>query len=250
MSIVTLQQRMVLGYGKHNLVSVIIPSRNRFETLVESIVSVYETADDPSRVEVLVRFDADDENSVSRISELPFDKIDIRVIVGQRLRGYIDLNKYINECCSIGRGDFLFLFNDDSKIVTKGWDTELKKFSGQTVVLNPDTFDDAQIYNTFPIISRNIYDLVGHFSLQAHNDTWVSEVGKMVGIEKHIAIEIFHDRPENDKFTGNEERVLDDITWRERCETFPISRKEFDQPLFQKLRQEDAVNIYRHLLEK
>ena len=251
MSLVTKKEKMLLGRGKSKLISVILPSRKRFGLLLKSLESLYSKAKDPSRIEAIIRFDKDDISSISKISELPFGKIDLSVIVGNRMRGYIDLNKYINECCSVSTGDFLFLFNDDSTVITDNWDLEIEKYSGQTVVLNPDTDDDAQQFNTFPIISRDIFDTVGHFSLQAHNDTWVSEVGKMLGIQKHLSIKIFHDRPDNEVYTGTtDEREDDDITWKERTEIFPTSNQEFWGPKFTALRREDAVKIYNEIINK
>ena len=250
MSIITKEERIILARGEKKLVSVIVPSRKRFDMLLVSLQSIHEMAADTSQLETIIRFDDDDGQSIKRIPELPFTKMNLRVIIGPRLRGYFDLNKFINECCGVSCGEFLFLFNDDSTIITKNWDKELEKHKGQVVVLNPDTHDDAQQYNTFPIISREIYDLVGHFSLQAHNDAWVSQVGKKLNIEKHINIEIFHDRPDNSNFTGTDERLLDDITWKERTDTFPNSAKEFFSQKFQQLVQEDVLNIHANLLNK
>ena len=246
MSIIDDNERKLLKRGKTKLVSFIIPSRKRFENLVKTCKSIAETATDSTRVEIVVRFDSDDIDSISRIGELPFDEIDIYVIVGERFRGYIDLNKYVNECCDLSRGDFLFLFNDDTTLIESGWDDILAEYQNDVVVLNPSTGnDDAKDINTFPIISRNIYETTGHFSLQAHNDTWVSEVGAMLGIEKvENRIVIFHDRPDNPEYTGSMD--TDDVnreTWNERTEMFKVSRPEFDQPKFCILRQEDALKI-------
>jgi len=241
---------MILSKGEKKLVSVILPSRKRFNMLLKSLRSVYETAANASQLETIIRFDDDDKESIKRIPELPFTKMNLRVIIGPRLRGYFDLNKFINECCGVSRGEFLFLFNDDSTIVTEHWDKELEKYKGEIVVLNPDTNDDAQQYNTFPIVSRGIYELVGHFSLQAHSDAWVSHIGKKLNIEKHVNIEIFHDRPDNPNFTGTKEKILEDITWKERSDTFPKSAKEFFSQKFQQLIQEDVLNIYTNLLKK
>tara|TARA_X000001382_G_scaffold10371_1_gene7154 strand:- start:8222 stop:8974 length:753 start_codon:yes stop_codon:yes gene_type:complete len=245
MSIIDDAERMLLKRGKTKLVSFLIPSRKRFDNLLKTCNSIAETATDVSRVEILIRFDIDDIESVPRIAELPFDKVDIYVIVGERFRGYIDLNKYINECCSISRGDFLFLFNDDTTMASNGWDEVLTDYMDDDVVLNPSTADKQENINTFPIISRRMYEAMGHFSLQAHNDTWVSEVGSMLGIEKvENRIKIFHDRPSNPKYTGSMD--TDEVnreTWDERTEMFRISRPEFDQPKFCILRQEDAFKI-------
>ena len=244
MSIINEKERKILSRGKTKLVTMIIPSRRRFNSLLKSIESIINTASDISNVEITIRFDYDDDESLSRLNELPFDKVDIYVIIGERFRGYIDLNKYINECCEISRGDFLFLFNDDSQIQSNGWDDVIEEYRDKIVVLNPKTGDDADDINTFPVISRKMFEITGHFSLQAHNDTWVSEVGEKLGIELvEDRIVIFHDRPDNPNSTGAMHKDTDGVTWEERTEMFKVSRPEFDTKKFTILRIEDIMKI-------
>ena len=238
-----------LSLGETKLASIIIPSRKRVKYLNKSIDSILKKTSDLSKIQLILRFDNDDEESINNIANLPFSKVDITIIVGNRMRGYHDLNKYVNECCGGAKGDFMMLFNDDSYIVTNDWDLELEKHLNTTVVLNPDTHDDAQCYNTFPIISRDIYDLTGHFSLNAHNDTWVSYIAKRLNIEKHIDIEIYHDRPDNPNYIGSkEQRMLEDKTWAERTSTFPHSMAEFNSREFVALREEYTQIIKNNLL--
>jgi glycosyltransferase involved in cell wall biosynthesis len=243
------KENRALALGEPKLVSIIMPSRGRVKYLKKSLESICDKTSDLSKVQVIIRFDNDDLDSIKEIPNLPFSKLDIDIVIGQRMRGYHDLNKFVNQCCGVSRGDFLLLFNDDSYIVTENWDLKLEKFIGETVVLNPDTHDDAQAFNTFPIMSRDIYDLLGYFSLQAHNDTWISYIARSLGIQKHIDISIFHDRPDNPNYTGtNEERMRDDPTWAERTNTFPNSMGEFSGHKFSQLRSRDSNLIKKNLL--
>ena len=58
----------------------------------------------------------------------------------------------------------------------------------------------------FPLVHRKIYEILGHFSLNAHNDTWIHWVAELAEIEKKdFRIKAFHDRFD---ITGNNE---DDI---------------------------------------
>lgn len=59
------------------LISFLLISRGRFNELLKSIGSIIDKAKDPSRIEIMLRFDEDDEESISRIDELPKDKIDM-----------------------------------------------------------------------------------------------------------------------------------------------------------------------------
>ena len=238
----TKQEQTILTKGESKLVSAVFASRGRFSLLLESLESLYDKARNPEQIQAIVRFDNDDTENLNNISNLPFDKINIRVIIGPRFRGYQDMHIFINECCSLACGDFLLNWNDDATMLTENWDSELEKYKCQTIVLNPNTHDDAQGINTFPIISRDIYDTLGHWSLQAHVDTWVSTLGQGLGIEKPIDIAIFHNRPDNPNCTRREE-FMNDPVWQNRQKTFPISRPEFDEEKFNKLRHEDLVKL-------
>jgi hypothetical protein len=228
---------MKAARGKEKLISVLIPSRGRIEKLKEVISSIADLSKDKSRVEILVRFDLDDEISLSKIRSLPYDKIDIMVVVGERFGGYKGLHHHVNDLCAISRAEFVLLFNDDAYIKTKEWDEIIAKYSGQLVVLNPNTKDVAQYLNTFPIVPTKIINELGHFSLQTHNDTWIQEITRQLGIERAINdLVILHDRFDR---TGNNK----DQVWDERTEQWQGCRSEFDEPRFIDLRRQDVMKI-------
>jgi len=239
-----------LGRGKNKLVSILCPSRGRIDLIKKTIDSVYNNAKDPSRIEFLIRLDSDDTVALSRISEITNYKLDTFVIVGERFRGYGDLHIFVNEMCALSRGEFIFLFNDDSEIVSKDWEESLIKYRNQTVILNPFTTSSRtspflpnwqQHLNTFPIISRNIYETMGHFALQAHIDTWIVELNNRLQIEKPInEIKIYHDRADR---TGNN----NDQTFKERTEQWKTSSPEFNLNMFNKLRDNDYKRLCKLL---
>ena len=82
----------------NKLVSILIISRNRFDSLLEAVDSIVQTAKNLERVEILIRFDDDDDDSLLRLNELPKDKVDMNIIVGKRW-GYEFLHEYVNEIC-------------------------------------------------------------------------------------------------------------------------------------------------------
>jgi hypothetical protein len=196
-------------------ISVLLPSRNRFEMLQECISNLIQTSADTNNFEILIRFDSDDVGSLSKIGDLPYDEVDISVIVGNRFEGYADLHIYVNELCSIARGTFLFLYNDDSTIKTQGWDALIKQ-ERKVVALNPRALIDGKYkYNLFPIVHRKIYDTLGYFSLSPHNDSWMFEITKTMGIEKKFPMMII------DHFRSD----LQDETTKERVESLQVSVK-------------------------
>lgn len=226
-----------LARKKEKLVSFLMPTRKRIDIAKESIQSIIDTADNIQDIEILLRLDLDDYDSLKRLKELQHDEVDIVVVVGERYGGYSDLHIHMNELCAISRGEFLFLWNDDSTLEQNSWDSKIKEFSGQVVVLNPKTKDKADYLNTFPILSRKIYEHLGHLSLQTHNDTWIQEVSRRIGIERVVPeIIIHHDRADK---TGNN----DDEVWKERLKGWQKSRNQFDEHFFVDLRNKDMLKL-------
>ena len=70
-----------------NLVSIILPTRKRFDVLLKSVKSLYDKATQQEHIELLLRFDEDDVESIRRVSEL--DKItkNYKYVIGDRLDG-------------------------------------------------------------------------------------------------------------------------------------------------------------------
>jgi len=235
------KEELVQTRGKAKLVSIIIPSRNRFDRLLKTLNSIIEKTNIIERVEVLLRFDYDDYSSIERIKELPFDKIDLQIIIGDKFRGHMDSHIFVNEMCLLSRGDFIFNFNDDSFIETQDWDKLLCRYSGQVIVLKPSTSDDAEAakLNTFPIISREIFEILEHFSLNAHLDTWIQYISRGLNIEVELdELRIYHDRPDNPENSGE---ATKDETWAEGQKHLSQSRKEYESDEMFLLREGDKT---------
>jgi hypothetical protein len=115
--------------------------------------------------------------------------------------GYVNLHLYINSLVLHSTGDWLWLWNDDAQCVTNGWDEVLLDYDHtKPICISPKTANQHWEC-LFPIISRKWTDVVGHFSLNSHNDTWVELVAKECGIfHLENRIEVFHDRED---VTGN-----------------------------------------------
>lgn len=168
------------------MISVLVPSRNRPTILRESLSSlgygdfetlVYIDNDDPSRREYM---------------EVPTTY----TLVGKR-HGYPGLQHYINELCKLASGDWLFLWNDDALMKTPDWWKKVPETDKPEVI----NFDANPLNNLFPLVSRQMYETLGHFSLSPHNDSWVQDIANQVGIHTHVpGVEIYHRRMElNDK---------------------------------------------------
>ena len=114
---------------------------------------------------------------------------------------------YINALCKISEGELLLLWSDDAFIETPHWDTIMKKlYKGEKYIIYQ--FPNNHYPNFFPLISRAIYEKLGHFSLNAHNDTWVERIGKECGImDQGPDVHMFHNLRSKD----TENSMYDDV---------------------------------------
>jgi hypothetical protein len=185
------------------LLTILLPSRNRFDMCINTINSFADTCIDKSNLEIIIKFDTDDESSLSRIDEIRKD-VNIKYIISDRLRGYFSLHHFCNEMLKQSTGDWILMVNDDSLMTTHGWDVLLEKVSPLTHKSIHGHYSGSdkhlpihQRYNkfegnnnlallnlnlmnayttTFPVVRRSVCDKLGYFTLHPHNDAFLNDV--------------------------------------------------------------------------
>jgi hypothetical protein len=179
--------------------SILLPTRGRIEACEKSVKSLMETATYPENVEILFAFDDDDFKTMCDVKGI-FPESNYRFLSYPRY-GYRNLHMYVNSLCSHATGDWLWLWNDDTYCETPGWDLILSHYDHtKPICVSPKT-KNMDWKCLFPIISKKWYDVVGRFSNNSHNDTWVEVVAEQCGIfHFEPRIELFHDRED---VTGN-----------------------------------------------
>lgn len=171
------------------LVSVLLPSRGRPDSLTATIAGLLGLAEDPGRVEVLVAGDDDDE-------ETPRASVGANLLITGPRRGYARLHEYVDDLAESARGLWLMLWNDDATMLTNGWDQVI---ADQPVgpaglaVLHPDS-NQGPVLNTFPIFTAELYRLLGHVSVSPHCDSYLEAISRPTGIEHRVPIQVRHDR--------------------------------------------------------
>jgi hypothetical protein len=177
--------------------SYLIPSRKRFDKLIRSIKSVQETSSDPELNEFLIKFDKDDVDSINRIEELNQLNSKYKIIISSKQKGYPDLHKFVNALCEISEGKFLTLWNDDAIIEeeSKYWDMQLDEIDHT----KPVVLTAYEGLNLFPICSRKVFEIIGHFSMNPHNDSYMQDIGYYSGITQKIHLNIKHAFEESDE---------------------------------------------------
>ena len=208
-------------------ISMLLPARARPTNLRTSVASLFRLAADPSCVEVLLRLDDDDPHLADELRILgemrrEFDLSADRIVAwtGPRL-GYPKMHHYYNGLAERARGDWLFIWNDDIDMVSAGWDRLLLDAPLFSVQFPRRDIAKTTDY-TLPVVGRPWYSALGHLSMNAYCDAWISDVSAFAGTSiVRDDIEFVHHRLDDDtlraqangntewaKFTADEQRAM------------------------------------------
>lgn len=170
--------------GPGPLISVLFPTRNRPELACEAIYSLVSTCTNPKNLEFIFKIDSDD------IVTLPIllrycESMSYKIIISPRGNGYKDMHHWVNDMSAISSGDWLMIFNDDARMTSKGWDSIVENtdpyyipgFGGSYEICLFIAISAKRLGAwEFPILRREVYKLLGHYSLSPHNDNWIYSV--------------------------------------------------------------------------
>lgn len=107
------------------LCSAIIPTRRRVERLRKTIGSLKQTASRPQDIEVVVRVDSDDSQTIAQIPALD-NGLGVKAVIGPRLSGYRSMGQFVTEAVDVAAGKWVFLIDDDAWLEGQGWDDQLR----------------------------------------------------------------------------------------------------------------------------
>jgi glycosyltransferase involved in cell wall biosynthesis len=186
-------------------VSVLLPTRGRYEMLVRSLESLTENCSDVNNIEILLAVDTDDTETTDKIAKLIEGKDYFKMFFYERKR-YRGLHLYINDLCHKATGDSLMIWNDDAIISSKNWDLEIAKLHKENFcVLSLKVENMEDFWNNigvlFPVIPKKWIEITNIWSPVPGLDSWIDLLSKRLGIQKKLAsVVIHHDRFE---LTGN-----------------------------------------------
>lgn len=229
-------------------IAVLLPTRGRSEALERSVKSLFELADNPDRVQLMLGFDEDDAEGIAAFEELlqPWlDKRDINyTAMSFEPLGYTRLNEYVNTLAHASDSDWVFFWNDDAFVETKGWDTVIESHTGEFKLLAVHTHNDHP-YSIFPIAPRAWLNHMGHLSPHQISDAWLSQQAYMLDIWERIPVDVVHDRHD---LTGNN----DDATFQNRImfEGNPSDPRDFHNPKWSAFRIEECEKLAGYMRSK
>jgi len=157
-------------------VSILVPTRGRVEQLCTMLSTLYSTASDLTRVEVIARIDEDDQPTIEYLDRLP----QVKKVCKTRV-GYAKNAQMVNECAAQATGNLLLVANDDLIFETPDWDVKLETAAARY----PDgLFDlgvDTVLNNAnfcFPCTSQKTVSVLGFFfdDRLLYPDIWLRDV--------------------------------------------------------------------------
>lgn len=187
--------------GRGPLISVLCPSRGREASLRESAASLLGRAADPGGVEVLAAVDPDDSDRYAAAG----GPAGVRIWTAPERYGYARLHEYLNHLVTLASGDWLLNWNDDARMLTRGWDEVIAAQDPAVLWLQANHHPGASMFPAWP---RAWAQALGHVSPVPHVDTYLQWLGEALGGLAKVPVEVLHDRAD---VTGNH----DDATYRE-----------------------------------
>jgi glycosyltransferase involved in cell wall biosynthesis len=179
-------------------ISILLPTRKRTKTLVNSINSLLANAADTSRIEILIAYDDDDEESKEFFANTWADYISqcsatTKVFETERF-GYLRLYKYVNFLAEKASGDWIMFWNDDALMLTENWDDAIVQETGWFGLLRMPCVNMDHPFALFPIVPRSWIDFFGRVSPVNHSDWWIYNVTVPNACAKNIPVQVYHDR--------------------------------------------------------
>lgn len=215
----------------NDVLSVLIPTRDRSQPLEASVRLLRHLARRPERVEILLRADDDDPVDYERdiwplFSRRGESSARGRVIRGPR-HGYVGIHHYFNELAKMSVGRWCLVWSDDAYIATPGWDEILEGVRREVAVAWLETNHGV---GCFPAFTQRYFEVVGHASLTCHTDSWLEEVSQAAGVRVDVPILVLHAYfPEH---------------LRQKS---PQTSIEYGNPAMVEARRQDAEKLRRHM---
>ena len=176
--------------GTSPVISVLLPTRGRVKDFTESVEGLRDLAADISAIEFLVAADPDDEETITAA-----EKLGVTLHVSPQRYGYRGLHHYYNYLAARASGEWLFIWNDDCRILTRHWDEIIRKSPPAILHL---TGNYVPGHNSFPVLPREWAELLGHLTVTEGVDLWIHDLGRMTSTMRRIPVRVQHLRINHD----------------------------------------------------
>ena len=180
-------------------ITFLIPSRKRYEDLIDSLNEIYSKALNKDKIYTIITIEDDDEISKNNIKNIKNINKNITVLINKDLNiGYIDLDKHWNKMANLAKTDLLAMWTDRVRILTNNWDKLLFDFYNKNK--QPYMVIRVKEFGTwnwaFPIVTLELQKLIEIFK-SAAPDAYIRYIAEYTNIElllKTIEIERIHQK--------------------------------------------------------
>jgi hypothetical protein len=206
------------------IASFLLPTRERYDWLIQSLESILNNADNFENFDILLAMDFDDVDTINNVEKY-IENNNLQNIIKLykfERQYYLNLHVYINELSKISESKYLILWNDDAQITTPKWDIILKEHIENQDVLYVYEILNNHFNNIFPIIPKEWVNIIGHFSENAHNDTWVEIIAKELNVLKDIPINANHYRSKIELINSEIYKEVNDCLLKSRPEFYSL----------------------------
>jgi len=185
-----------------------IPTRKRVHLLKECLDSLNKKTNNKLLVEILLKIDTDDQETIDFTNSYQSEII-IKKVISDRKNGYGSLNEYYDSLAQISEAEFLMVFNDDIEMTTNAWEGQFIPFSGTNYVIavknerikngiKSSIFDN---YNGNPSIPHDFYKALGTLSCHPMLDDWWVHITRKIReqnfeLEKWVDVTLWFKRPD------------------------------------------------------
>ena len=224
-----------------NLITVMLPTRERPNLVERSVRSLLKLAKDPSTIEILVAYDEDDTQSIRYFSSQRWHNL-IEEFGSNSMQfktppwGYQNLHNYYNLLAEQSNAHWLMLWNDDAVMETQYWDQQVAINQTYPGLLKITTSNFKKDLALFPLVPRAWIEMFGSLSLHNLCDSWIQEICEGADAVKNIDVIVFHDRFD---VTGNN----NDQTYQKR----KYRKKVFNSEEMKLIRHQWSEKLRNHL---
>jgi glycosyltransferase involved in cell wall biosynthesis len=232
-----------------NKISILVPTRNRFNNIVRLIKSIKDTAYDFNNIEILLYVDNDDTNTLHSINENRKDLHGACVYTGKQGTLGSAYNALYKKCTGniimSGADDIIFKTKEWDKILLDNFnklDSKIALFASNDLYTNPDDL------STHPFLTREAINCFGFFIPSKFDcnyaDRWYTDIFKRVKRYIVVPIIIEHMHWLNNKAERDSTYLKGSANMRRH------SQHVFDQSLNQRIQLAEKLQFSINNTEK
>jgi len=165
-------------------ISILIPTKNRLFNIKNVINTIFSTAKEKEKIEVIFYVDLDDEESKIFISS--YKNKNIKWVTTEQKILFSDMWNY---CYKESEGKYLMLCGDDVTFETINWDLivkeSFKKYEDKIAYIVPYDGHANGNLGVHGFLSREWVQVIGYFTPPYFSywyvDTWIDEIARSIG---------------------------------------------------------------------